>query len=169
MDIDTAVSRKLQNPLRKYLAECRHDDCIRGKRFQHLEKFIILLHPGRLVNGNTVFHCLLLDGSHKHRFAPALWFIRLGYDGGHLMASSYQRLQSGNCEIRCSHKYNLHLIPLPLPSSHLPVCPPRGSHRAGPSGGRIHDRLPLQAVLRPPAQTLPSFRSGPLLLLSPAV
>ena len=109
MDVDTAVFRQVQNPLRQNLAKCNHDDHVRLNLRQFLKKCLILADAHRLIHRDSIFQRFFLDRRHCHRLAASLRLIWLCHHRRYFMPTLIERFQCRNRKIRCSHKYDLHI------------------------------------------------------------
>src|SRR5262245_36289112 len=111
MQVDTSMRWKAQQPRRKNLSVCDHDDHVCRKRGHEVPR-LVRFQRSRLVNRETQNLRQLLDGWFAQQLTAPARFIRLGNDGADRVTGLEQSIKRRRGE-RCATEKD-------EPYSHLP-------------------------------------------------
>ncbi len=115
VQVDPAVPRDVQDPLREQCAVCDHRAAVRRNLSQATDKLLI---PGTLrpQDLNAKFGGVLRDWAGGQLLAAATWGIRPRYNGDQVVAGIGQRIQRRDRDIRSAAKDDSHRRSLGRPT-----------------------------------------------------
>ena len=109
MNVYTSVFRIIYNVFGQYLAVCRNNYHIGRDLIEQCGEFLTAQGFG-LIDRDTLFKCVFLNGRRGEGVSSALRLIGLGDDSDNVFPALDECLERKISEIGCTHKKNLYIL-----------------------------------------------------------